>query len=152
MVQMSRIKAAREPRPSVVTGIKREVVITGRPLNFAAAESLGLQGVRLDDVVNRVSPRRSIKGLYINTPNDVKITYGPWDERRDRLVGGYIPAKGYMPILSDREFVINQAHKKLQEEISAKFGIPVTLASGGSIRGLNDEKPVVVIVDNPDAK
>jgi len=149
---MNRIKATREPRPSVVTNIKREVVITGHPLNFATAENLGLQGVRLDDVINRVSPRRSIKGLYINTPSDVEITYGPWDERRDRLIGGLIIDKGYAPILSRGEMVINQAHKKLQEEVSAKFGIPVTLASGGSIRGLNDKKPVVVIVDNPDAE
>jgi len=49
--------------------LDRTHTITGRPIDNDAADFLGSHGIRISDIIDRVTPKRKIKGIIAWRPD-----------------------------------------------------------------------------------
>ena len=49
--------------------LSRAITIRGRPIDNDAADFLGSRGVRIADIIDRITPKRKIKGIVAWKPD-----------------------------------------------------------------------------------
>lgn len=52
----------------MVDTFNRKFVINGPPIDDQAADFLGISGVRINDIIERITPKRKIKGIVAYRP------------------------------------------------------------------------------------